>query len=112
MPLAGCHAALDGGLPGSCQDHPFLETLCTSHYVVIKVSLSPNTLLGPGGQGLLPLLPCVRLRKACRATLRPARPQRKSKIETGPFQTRAVPDSGGVAGSQRDSPSPVTQNRK
>lgn len=65
----------------------------------MKVSFLLNTLLGPGGRGLLPPLPCVRLHKACRATLRPVSPQRKLKIETGPFWTRTVPDSGRVAGS-------------
>ena len=62
--------------------------------VFMTISFLLNTLLGLGGRGLLPLLPCVRLHKACHATLRLVSPQRKLKIETGPFWTRAIPDSG------------------
>lgn len=91
---------------------PFQGTvMCISNCVLIKVSFLLNTLLGPGGRGLLPLLPRVRLHKD-RATLRPVSPQGKSKTEIGPFWTRAVSDSGSVAGSPWDSPSLMTQNGK
>lgn len=70
----------------------------------MKVPFLLNTLLGRGGQGLLPPLPCVRLHKARHATLSPVSPQRKLKIETGPFRTRAVPDSGRVAGGRQTHP--------
>lgn len=99
MQLAHCHGAFWWWKLNLVGYHPSPEVLPgppfpsiwllpgmgISHCVLVKVSFLPNTLLGPGGQGLLPLLPCVRLHKTCGATLRPVSPQGKSKIETGPF---------------------------
>lgn len=126
--LAHCHVALwwwdhnstwsDTTLPRALPGPPFLLDMafiwllqvmltCISNCVLIKVSFLLNTLLGPGGQGLLLLLPCVRLQEDC-TTLRPVSPPGKSRIETGPFWTRAVSDSGTVARSPNESEQEVT----
>lgn len=126
--LAPCHVALwcwdhdstwsDTTLPRALPGPPFLldtasiwllpvMVTCISNWVLIKVSFLLNTLLGPGGQGLLLLLPCVCLHEDC-TTLRPVSPPGKSRIETGPFWTRAVSDSGTVAGSPNESEQEVT----
>ena len=86
MPLAGCPGALGGGPPGSRRDHPFLRRVLPRTLLPSKFPF-PSTSLGPGGQGRLLPLPCLRLRKASRAIQRPASPQRGSTIETGPLGT-------------------------
>lgn len=107
QPSGGGARAQLGLIPRASFTCGFYLTALSNVYVALgfnQSSLSSQYILGPAGQGLLPLLPCVHLQKACCATLRPGSPQGKSKIETGPYWTRAVSDSGRVLGVKTHCP--------